>query len=427
MLDERRRGPRARVAGAKVVCETASGGRIAGRLLDLGKGGLFVQTERRLVVGSRLSLEIQIPGELSSWPALGRVIWAREAASDGGKPAGAGVSFIDVDDAVRVAIERVLARHPHVAGTPPAAPPRERTVLGVGAAAQAPVKAAPIVSVAPARERTVQGLAPAKSASPAAAHDLPPVREEQKTRDLGELQFDADGLPMLPPEPAESSPEPMDSGPSVEPPEPAPHPAIVWPAELAGATEGLAPDAEKSVAIDLVALKAREVSRPPARVQVRAPVVAREDSLARKAGLPRRRGGARWVLLLVVAAVAGAYGGRGWLGPRVAPYVAEALALVQPPVPAPAASARPAAPVSAPIAPAAASVRAASSASSPALSPAGATPLPARPVTAGRDVDASAAAPKPPPRRTPPPAPKAPSAAPDTAAPPPEPSGDNPY
>ena len=309
MLDERRRGPRARIAGAKVICEAASGGRFTGRALDLGKGGLFVQADRRLTVGSRLTIEIQIAGELAPWPALGRVIWVRDAAAQD-KPAGAGVAFIDVDDAVLAAIDRMLARSPHKSGRPPAAPERERTVLGIGQAATAPVKAAPIVSVAPARERTVQGLAPAPLPD---LKDLPPAREEQKTIDFGDLELDADGLPVLPAQPLNSEPR------LPEPPDPAPTTALV-PEAPPEHEKPLPPMAERSMAIDLVAMKA--ASAPP-----RAPLMGREDSLAQRAGIPKRRGGGGLVFLLLLASLGvSGYIERDRLMPLVAPYLSSGAA-----------------------------------------------------------------------------------------------------
>jgi uncharacterized protein (TIGR02266 family) len=310
MLDERRRGPRARIAGARVICEAASGGRLTGRVLDLGRGGLFVQADRRLTVGARLTIEIQIAGELAPWPALGRIIWVRETASQG-KPAGAGVAFIDVDDAVLAAIDRILARSPHKSGRPPAAPERERTVLGIGHGTTAPVEAAPIVSVVPARERTVQGLAPAPLPD---LKDLPPAREEQKTIDFGELELDADGLPVLPAQPLNSEPR------LPEPPPAPPANAAPVPEAAPGPEKPLPPLAERSMAIDLVAMKA-------ASAAPRAPLMGREDSLAQRAGIPKRRGGGSLVFLVLLASAgASGYIERDRLMPLFAPYLSSGAA-----------------------------------------------------------------------------------------------------
>ena len=73
MVDERRAGPRARLSGAKVTCESGAGVRLVGRGVDLGKGGLFVQTDEPMPPGKQVSLELQIPGQLATWSAIGRV------------------------------------------------------------------------------------------------------------------------------------------------------------------------------------------------------------------------------------------------------------------------------------------------------------------------------------------------------------------
>ncbi len=175
MVDERRRGPRVRIRGARIRYESAFGERMSARVLDLGNGGLFIETDNPMPVKKRLTLEIQISGELAPWAALGRVVWVRETRGADQRPPGMGVAFIDVDDAVLAAIGRVLARHPADGGTrgaeiAPAAPGREQTVLGVGpsapAAIPAGVPAAPVVPAAPAREKTVLGIGSGPAPTP---------------------------------------------------------------------------------------------------------------------------------------------------------------------------------------------------------------------------------------------------------------------
>jgi uncharacterized protein (TIGR02266 family) len=275
MPDERRRGPRASVNEARVACEGASGERVRGRGLDLGEGGIFVQADKLPAVGARLSLEVHLAGEPTPWAAVGRVIWRRDLASKDGKPRGMGIAFIDVDDAARAAIERVLG--PGIAahsteGLGPRPPSRERTVLGVGLAPAAhAVAAAPIVAVAPPRERTVLGLAPADAAQP------PTERGPA-----------ADDLPDWPDEPPE--------------PEKAAAPAV-----------------EQSVPIELTAAKARAPSP--------APQMAREPSISHPAGVPRKGTATRWVLVLLLlgATGAGGYAQRARLRSWLAPNVARAL------------------------------------------------------------------------------------------------------
>jgi uncharacterized protein (TIGR02266 family) len=345
MLDERRRGPRARIPGAKVTCESASGGRLSGRVFDIGKGGMFVQFDRRPPVGARLTLEIQVPGELATWPALGRVVWVRESATVD-KPAGAGVTFIDVDEAVLAAIGRLLVRFPpSPTSRADAAPERERTVLGVGALT-ARMEAAPIVAVAPPRERTVQGLAPPPTSAPSTPRiEAPPPRDEMKTLDFGELKLDADGLPVLPPEPEASRPEPLDAA-QAEPEDD--RPTRIGPPPDAMA--GTAPRATTS-------------SVPSARPR---PLLGgREDSIA-PAGVPRRRSRSGLAVLLSLAlVVAASYVGRDELRPYVTPYIGPVMALIAPARESAASAASSEAPAAPSAAPGASAAPAASSATVP--------------------------------------------------------------
>jgi uncharacterized protein (TIGR02266 family) len=285
MPAERRRGPRTRIDAVHVTCEGASGERARGRGLDLGEGGLFVQVDKLPAVGAPLSLSVHLAGEPAPWAARGRVVWVRELASKDGEPRGMGIAFVDLDDAARAAIARVLARAGAAGGSGgrvvSGPPSRERTVLGVGLATpHRPVAAAPIVAVAPPRERTALGIAPV--AAP---------------------------LPRTPPAPvADDLPDWPD-----EPPEP----------EMAAA-----PAVEQSVPIELTAAKARAPSPQREGAPSRPPEVAREVSITHPAGVPRKGRAARFllVLLLLGAAAGGGYVERAPLRAWLSPYVGRALA-----------------------------------------------------------------------------------------------------
>jgi len=154
MTEERRSAPRARISGARVTYESAIGGdRVEADALNLGRGGIFVLTEKPLPVGKRIALDIQVAGELVPWPALGRVIWSRERDGER-RPAGMGVKLIDVDDSVLESIERLVEGREDIE-LPDAVAEGERPTPDVLAA---PVLTAPIVTVAPERERTILGV-----------------------------------------------------------------------------------------------------------------------------------------------------------------------------------------------------------------------------------------------------------------------------
>jgi type IV pilus assembly protein PilZ len=291
MLDERRRDPRAR-SGGLIHCESAAGMELVSRWLDLGPGGLFVEADEPIPVGTLLTLEIEIPGESATASATGRVTWVREALSADGKPPGMGVTFIDVDDAVRASIDRFLEREaPSEAPAPNAPKSRQRTVVGVGLSAETPAAAAVPSPPMPSREKTVLGVAPRIASGPAGQ------RRQQGPRD------GVDDLPEWPDEP----PEPAMAAPARQPErhEPSPH-----------VEKRAAPDTERSLAIDLVS--GHEPGEPGARRRS-----SKRKSLPIDSAVPRRRStrggvGAFVFLLLVLTLAGGGYLYRARLSPWAA-------------------------------------------------------------------------------------------------------------
>jgi Tfp pilus assembly protein PilZ len=108
MSDARRAARRVRLPGIQVVYASATGERRQARAVDLSREGLYIPSGTPMAVGKRLSLEIQPIGEPTAWSALGRVVWIRVADDGAERPAGMAVKFIDVEDAVSAAIERLL-------------------------------------------------------------------------------------------------------------------------------------------------------------------------------------------------------------------------------------------------------------------------------------------------------------------------------
>jgi hypothetical protein len=146
-------------------------------------------------------------------------------------------------------------------------PARERTVLGVGVTETPPAPAAPIIAVAPTREKTVLGVG--NDAAPAAA--APPARERsvQEPPPEGWDLPEATGAPSAP-----------------APPTP----------PVARASSPL----DASIALDLVVKKPEPPKPPGEKPRTEKPLS--EASLA-AAGVPRRRGRA-WLVVLVVVALA---------------------------------------------------------------------------------------------------------------------------
>ena len=191
MVEDKRSARRARMSGVRATYESA-GVDVEANVLDLGAGGLFVRTATPLAVGKRISLELQIVGEPGPWSVLGRVVWVREKGEGEGAPPGMGVKFIDADEDVVAAIDRLVesrertepglgrSRPAGALGTPIAPPQRESTVLGLGPSSSGPGErpngaAQPHLPAAEASE-----------AQPAAvlATSVPPPREPSIAIDL---------------------------------------------------------------------------------------------------------------------------------------------------------------------------------------------------------------------------------------------------
>lgn len=86
-------------AGGVPRCEYAT---------TLGAGGLFIETEAPLVLGSALRLRFRLPGGASLHAIEGRVTWQHRAEGAGAgeaRPSGMGIAFTDAAAAARLARE----------------------------------------------------------------------------------------------------------------------------------------------------------------------------------------------------------------------------------------------------------------------------------------------------------------------------------
>ena len=118
--------PRRRDPRAAVVMQLQY--RNAGHLLvsyctNLSRGGLFVPSKDPLSAGTRLTLELAIPGEDEAASLQAEVRWVREFDAAEG-PAGMGLRFEDVDDVLGERIDGIVADFTplqvHIVGDQPA-------------------------------------------------------------------------------------------------------------------------------------------------------------------------------------------------------------------------------------------------------------------------------------------------------------------
>ena len=111
MSQDTRKDKRAKVVSLNVRYKSATVDEfIENHSHDVSKGGIFVKTPTPFPPGTLLKFEIRLAGDMSVISGVGRVVWKREptqAASD--KPAGMGVKFINIDDASRVVIDKLVA------------------------------------------------------------------------------------------------------------------------------------------------------------------------------------------------------------------------------------------------------------------------------------------------------------------------------
>jgi type IV pilus assembly protein PilZ len=73
---------------------------------DISEGGTFIQTERRLPVGTLVECRLRPPGYLLGIKVSGRVAWLKET----GTGRGMGIEFLFRDDRQRAKIRRLLER-----------------------------------------------------------------------------------------------------------------------------------------------------------------------------------------------------------------------------------------------------------------------------------------------------------------------------
>ncbi len=84
----------------------------------LGEGGIFIETEKPLSVGSTLTLRFTLPGIDRVFQIAGNVVWIREKgkSQDPDWPkalsSGMGIEFTDLDDADRKILRSYAEEHP---------------------------------------------------------------------------------------------------------------------------------------------------------------------------------------------------------------------------------------------------------------------------------------------------------------------------
>lgn len=76
--------------------------------LNLSKGGLFLETQDLLPVGTELTVRFTIPGADQVVETLAKVMWVRRATSDDGLPPGLGLQFDRLEESIGKIIDRLV-------------------------------------------------------------------------------------------------------------------------------------------------------------------------------------------------------------------------------------------------------------------------------------------------------------------------------
>ena len=85
-----------------------AGGFLVAYSSNLSKGGIFLEMDPQLPVGTRISLRFHVPGGGEAIETAGRVAWVRERVNAAGEAVGVGVEFGAMGAEVGDTIDRVV-------------------------------------------------------------------------------------------------------------------------------------------------------------------------------------------------------------------------------------------------------------------------------------------------------------------------------
>lgn len=105
---EVRSAPRISLA-FRVRYHTPEGGRFESRAGGIGGGGLFIESQSPLPVGTKLAMEFSLPEKSEEWlPAKGSVAWVCPKADQYTFSPGMGIRFTEIADEIRDRIHELV-------------------------------------------------------------------------------------------------------------------------------------------------------------------------------------------------------------------------------------------------------------------------------------------------------------------------------
>jgi uncharacterized protein (TIGR02266 family) len=109
----------------RYACETLDE-LVAVHALHVSEGGMFLPSRTAVAIGKLVDFEVQLSGGRVVLSGAGRIAWKRDVPA-GGRPAGVAVKFVELDEASRALIDRLVAATKGAVGefdrTPAAAEP----------------------------------------------------------------------------------------------------------------------------------------------------------------------------------------------------------------------------------------------------------------------------------------------------------------
>src|SRR5688572_2637419 len=97
--------------------------------LNLSKGGLFLETDTPLPVGTGIRVKFQVIGSAQPIETDGAVIWVREQTDEEG-PAGMGIAFVQLEARYGTVIDGIVSRFDGIAMLVASSVTTTRTVVG---------------------------------------------------------------------------------------------------------------------------------------------------------------------------------------------------------------------------------------------------------------------------------------------------------
>jgi c-di-GMP-binding flagellar brake protein YcgR len=88
--------------------KAAKGAFVTASIKDIGAGGVCLRTKEYIAISNLLEMRINFPSVDTSVSALAKVVWAKEVIKNSQYEIGA--QFIDLDDSLRVLIDRQVSR-----------------------------------------------------------------------------------------------------------------------------------------------------------------------------------------------------------------------------------------------------------------------------------------------------------------------------